>query len=145
MDRETARAIEWDCTRVLLRFYDCFDRWDYAAMVAFYAPDGLWHRAGQDLRGRAAILNALAQRARTQTVRHVLTNILVTPLDATHAEASCYVTAYRHDDGKPAVKPPIIAMPALLVQVAAQLTQVQEEWLISCQRTQRVFEFGAGS
>ena len=75
LSRETTRAIEWDCTQLLTRFFNAFDAWHYDEMAAMFAPDGVWHRASQELQG-ATILLALNARSCTQRVRHVVTNIL---------------------------------------------------------------------
>ena len=95
MTRDEARAIEWDCAQILIRFFNEFDGWRYREMVALFAPDGVWHRQGRALRGAEAILAVLAQRSTTQTVRHVVTNVQVTALDADTAKSLLYVTAYQ--------------------------------------------------
>ncbi|MCW5643108.1 MAG: nuclear transport factor 2 family protein [Rhodoferax sp.] len=147
MERDAARAIEWDCSQTLLRFYDRFDRWDYEGMLDLCTMDGVWQRAGKELRGRDAIVSELKQRSRTQTVRHVLTNILVSAVDPAHANASCYLTAYRHDDGRMGNDdvPPVISLPAMLVLVTAQMLHSPQGWQISRQTMRRVFNFGNAS
>ncbi len=50
MNRDEARAIEWDCAQILIRFFNEFDARHYGEMVALFAPDGVWHRQGRALR-----------------------------------------------------------------------------------------------
>ena len=140
LSREAARAIESDCTQVLTRFFNAFDHWRYDDMVAMFAPDGVWHRAGKSLKG-AAILEALNARSRTQTVRHVVTNIQVDVADASRAEFILYVTAYMHDTGTKATGPPKIQSPYLLLVVLGTLVRVGEDWKITSMSMNREFEF----
>ena len=53
MTREAERAIEWDCAQVLTRFFNYFDQWRYEDMADLFAEDGVWHRQGRALAGRA--------------------------------------------------------------------------------------------
>jgi SnoaL-like domain len=140
LSRETTRAIEWDCTQLLTRFFNAFDAWHYDEMAAMFAPDGVWHRAGQELQG-AAILLALNARSRTQTVRHVVTNVQVDVRDASNADFLLYVTAYMHDCGVKAIKPPKIESPYLLLVVPGTLVRAGNCWKIASMSMNREFEF----
>lgn len=139
--RDTARAIEWDGTRTLTRFFNYFDQWRYDDMAALFAPDGVWHRQGKALRGEA-ILAALNTRSRTQTVRHVITNIQVDIVDDTVADFVLYVTAYMHDTGTKPLSPPKIRAPYLLLVVPGALVKVGDDWKIAHMSMNREFEFG---
>ena len=108
MTREAERAIEWDCAQVLTRFFNYFDQWRYEDMADLFAEDGVWHRQGRALAGRAAILAALAERSTTQRVRHVVTNLQIDVVDPDTAASLLYVTAYRHDSGAKQTEPPRI-------------------------------------
>ncbi|CAN5688618.1 hypothetical protein BH11PSE7_BH11PSE7_35900 [soil metagenome] len=140
-ERSIARAIEWDCSQLLLRFYDCFDNFDYAGMAALFTQGGVWHRAGKALAGREAIVAELDKRPRTQTMRHVVSNLLVTAHTAQEASASCYITAYRHDDGKPSSSVPVIASPYLMLVATARFTRTPDGWQMTEQVMKREFEF----
>jgi SnoaL-like domain len=140
LDREAARAIEWDCTQLLTRFFNAFDQWRYDDMAAMFAPDGVWHRAGKSLKG-ATIMDALNARSRTQTVRHVVTNIEVSVRDASTADFILYVTAYMHDSGAKATKPPKITSPYLLLVVPGTLVRAGDDWKIASMSMNREFEF----
>ena len=140
LSREAKRAIEWDCTQLLTRFFNAFDAWRYDDMVAAFAPQGVWHRAGKALTG-GAILEALDARSRTQTVRHVVSNIQVDVVDAEAADFVLYVTAYMHDSGTKATKPPKISSPYLLLVVPGRLIRLGGDWKIASMHMNREFEF----
>jgi hypothetical protein len=141
MNRDEARAIEWDCAQLLIRFFNEFDAWRYREMVKLFAPDGVWHRQGRALRGADAILAVLEQRSTTQPVRHVVTNIQVTVMDADTARSLLYVTPYQHDTGERAIAPPLIRSPSLLLEVPGELVRTEDGWRISSLTMTRVFEF----
>ena len=142
MDTAHRIATEWDCRQLLLRFYDCFDRFDYDGMARLFTSDGIWHRTGKALHARGGMVAELSTRSTTQTMRHVVTNLIVRAQDDGHAEGSCYLTAYRHDDGQAKSGPPSITSPYLLLIVTARFARVQEGWRIQEQVMKREFEFG---
>ena len=82
---------------------------------------------GLDRREAAQYLQALGQRRCELTV------------------GSCYLTAYRHDDGQAKSGPPSISSPYLLLVVTARFERVEQGWRIQEQVMKREFEFaGAG-
>lgn len=140
MERSAERDIERDCERVLLRFFDAFDRGDYAAMAAMFAADGAWHRAGKVL-ARDDIVPELLRRPAHQRVRHVLTNILVDVQDADHASLRCYLTAYRNlDVNRPAAQQRLRA-PWLFLELTARMRRTDRTWSFVEQVVRREFEF----
>ena len=140
MDRNTERAIEWDCQQLLVRYYDAFDRWDYAAMSEMFTPDGVWHRAGKALTGLGLVAE-LEKRPKAQQVRHVLTNILVTPRDAEHADLRAYLTCYRNADVTRAPSDQKIRGPFLMLLVTAKCVLTTAGWRLEEQVMKREFEF----
>ncbi len=141
VSRDVARSIEWDCARTLTRFFNYFDQWRYEDMIALFALDGVWHRQGKALQGEA-IMAALNARSRTQTVRHVITNIQVDVKDTTSTDFILYVTAYTHDSGVKADTPPVIQMPSLLLVVLGELVKRGDDWKIARMSMNREFVFG---
>ena len=89
-----------------------------------------------------AIWPRLNARSRTQTVRHVITNIQVDVVDATAADFILYVTAYMHDTGTKPLSPPKIQTPYLLLVVPGALVKVGDDWKIAHMSMNREFEFG---
>ena len=142
INRDIARAIEWDCAQNLTRFFNYFDQWRYDDMAAMFAPDGVWHRAGKSLQGEAVIIAELNKRSRTQTVRHVITNVQVDVTDESSAEFMLYVTAYIHDSGTKAADPPKIQMPSLLLVVPGQMVKWDGQWKVASMSMNREFVFG---
>lgn len=140
MDRSVEREVEWDCQRVMLRFYDAFDRGDYAAMVAMFAAGGVWHRAGKAL-AKDQIAAELELRPRRQRVRHVLTNILVEARDFDHADVRCYLTVYRNPDVARPPEQQRLRAPSLFLQVTASLQRQADTWCLTEQVMRREFEF----
>jgi hypothetical protein len=143
MTREAERAIEWDCAQVLTRFFNYFDQWRYEDMADLFAEDGVWHRQGRALAGRAAILAALAERSTTQRVRHVVTNLQIDVVDPDTAASLLYVTAYRHDSGAKQTEPPRIRAPYLLLVVPGRLRRTEAGWKIARMEMNREFQFEA--
>jgi hypothetical protein len=140
VERALEREIEHDCERLLLRFYDAFDRGDYAGMAAMFAADGAWHRAGKVL-ARDQIVPELLRRPADQRVRHVLTNVLVEAQDADRASLRCYLTAYRNPDVN---RPPAqqrLRAPWLFLELTARLRRGDGEWSFVEQVVRREFEF----
>ena len=145
MDRDAIRAVEWDCAQVLTRFFNAFDQWRYEDMAGMFAPDGVWHRAGKSLSGKDVIVAELNKRSRTQTVRHVITNTQVDVQGAHTADFLLYVTAYIHDSGVKADKPPKIQMPSLLLVVPGKMVKQGDDWKIASMSMNREFEFSTAS
>jgi ketosteroid isomerase-like protein len=145
MDAESRRIIEWDCQQVLTRFINCLDARDYEGLSACFAPDGVWFRPGGPVRGPSAIHAAVAGRPdpASLTIRHVISNIVVDPLDEDHAEAVTYLTVYRYE-GAPSEKGLAPLLGPYMVGVSAnKLVRVGTKWRISEKRTQRIFERSA--
>jgi hypothetical protein len=145
MDRDAARAIEWDCAQTLTRFFNYFDQWRYEDMAGMFATEGVWHRAGKALQGKDVIVAELNKRSRTQAVRHVITNVQVDVKDDAAADFLLYVTVYIHDSGEKATKPPKIQMPSLLLVVPGQMVKRGDAWKIASMSMNREFEFGPAS
>ena len=81
MDRNDQRAIEWDCTQLLIRFYSLLDEKNYEALADLFADDGVWVRLGRELVGGPAILAAMSERDDWLTA-HLVSNIRIDIIDA---------------------------------------------------------------
>jgi hypothetical protein len=141
-DREAdERAAQWDCTQLLIRFFNAFDAFRYDEMASLFAPDGVWHRQGRALAGRAAILAALGDRSPTQTVRHIVTNVEIAVTGRDVARSLLYLTAYSHDSGAAPREPAEIAAPSLLLTVPGSLVRTNDGWRIASLTMTRTFVF----
>lgn len=139
MDREAARAIEWDCQQTILRFTAAFDAGNFSEMAEYFAPDGIWVRAEGPCHGHAGLQELGRKRSAQILVRHVLSNIRVDVLDATHARATTYVTVYRHDFAD-AVKLPAPLHLELFGEYADDLELIGGRWLIARRAATAVFK-----
>ena len=140
MTRDEARAVEHDCARHILDFYEAFDLGQYDRMAAMFTPQGVWHRAGLALCG-PAIVAELEKRPATQRVRHVVTNVRVEAMDPERAQASFVITAYRGDASAPLPAGGLAGALWLVVRVQASLVWRDGQWAFASQSTQREFVF----
>ena len=84
MDRDREREIEWDCQKVRRQYYHHVDQREYDEAVLLFTPDIHWHVMRLDLHGRDAVRGAFGGLT-DATIRHVLTNTVVTVIDEAHA------------------------------------------------------------
>lgn len=78
--------------KVTLAFFRCLDTREHAAASALFAPNGVWHRGGTSLTGRAAILAALEKRPAERSTAHLLSNLWAETIDPDHARVHFYLT-----------------------------------------------------
>jgi hypothetical protein len=132
MDRNTEREIEWDCTQVVIQFYNALDARRYDDLVALFAEDGSWNRQGEDTTGRDAIMAAMQERPgpENQQIRHMATNIQVFIADADHARTQEYVTIYRHDSDTPIKGPAPMDGPGIIFLYEDEMVRAPEGWKI---------------
>lgn len=110
MQRDVARAIEWDCTQLVYSFYGALDEQRYEDLANLFVDGGVWNRLGKDLVGRDAILAAMKSRKDWLTA-HLVTNVRVNVVDETHAETIQYITLYRHEGWAPEKGPAPVVLP----------------------------------
>ena len=124
-------AAQPELTQLVNAFFYRLDEFQYEELVALMEPDALWHRQGKIQRGAQESLAALAQRSRTQRIRHVITNLQITDLDASAAKCVAYMTVYKHDDGVDAPIPRTIAGPSGFLLVSTHFRRHGDQWLIA--------------
>lgn len=100
MDRNQERGIEWDCQKVLRQYYHYVDHHEYDDAVRLFTDDATWKVMGLDLKGREEILEALHGGLGNDTIRHVLTNVIVNVLDEENAESWSYNAIYYSREGR---------------------------------------------
>jgi len=127
MDREAARAIEWDATQLLHRFYGCLDDKRYDELADLFTDDGVWVRLGKELVGKEQIRAAMAERDKWLTL-HLVTNIRVDILDSKRAETTQYITLYRHEDWEPAAGPGPVVLPLGILRHRDQIVRDRGAW-----------------
>lgn len=118
-----------DCERVVLRFTAAFDASDLNGMLAEFAFDGVWQRMEGAVRGHDGLRALMDARPPGLLVRHVVTNMRVTPAGPGSAACTSYVTVYRHDHGGAKPVPP--EQPALVGVYHDVLHKADQTWLLS--------------
>ena len=94
MDSETELGIEWDCQKLLRQYYHYVDQREYEKATALFTPDVDWEVMGLRVGSHEAMLEALQQSLGSDTIRHILTNAVVTVVDEDHATVKTYYTFY---------------------------------------------------
>ncbi|WP_088159657.1 nuclear transport factor 2 family protein [Achromobacter xylosoxidans] len=93
------------CESVVLEFFHALDTRRHEAAAALMAEDGVWHRQGRRLAGRAEILQVLNARAAERSTCHVITNLRLVELAGARATVGYFLTAYEsvphEQDGAP--------------------------------------------
>ena len=89
MTRDEARAIEWDCARLIAHYANLNDAARWSDLAALFAPNGRMARPSAPdmwIEGREAILAAFLSRP-ARTTRHVCSNIVVDVISDDEATA----------------------------------------------------------
>ena len=141
MDREQERAIEWECQKIMRRYYYYVDRREFEKAVDLFAPDVDWLSHGVKLDGRDELLKGLYASLGEGTVRHVLTNSVVSVTNEDQAICRSYNTLYYTADIEYQEADDPLAMdgPHRLLDSYAELTRTPDGWRISKRRSLIVF------
>src|SRR3546814_14073473 len=65
------------CLACVLKFFYALDIRDHETAASMLAPEGVWHRQGVALQGRAAVLEALAPRPESRRTCHIITHFRI--------------------------------------------------------------------
>ena len=86
------------CSQAVMRFYGALDAGDIAGVASWIAPEGVWHRQGQVLRGPAEVLAALQQRPAGRVTAHLVNNLVIDLDEASGVATARYMLmVFRHD------------------------------------------------
>ena len=138
MNPDQRRAVEIDVGRIVPCFFMHLDNQEFDSLADLMAPDGVWHRAGKELRGRAMLLAAMDARGATRRTRHLITNLIVDAIDGDHAEAVFYSTAFVHTDAAPDVIAPM-ELPSSIGTYRATFVRMPDGWRIAAFKSQMAF------
>lgn len=127
MERSLARAIEWDCTQHILKFYRYLDEKRYQELAELFADDGSWTRLNVELVGKGNILEAMRERDDWLTA-HLVTNVCVDIIDDVHANTTQYITLYRHEGWEESKGPAPVVLPLGVLRHRDQLVCINGEW-----------------
>lgn len=98
------------CSQAVMRFYGALDAGDIAGVASWMAPEGVWHRQGQVLRGPAEVLAALQQRPAGRVTAHLVNNLVVDLDEAGDmARVRYMLLVFRHDRQQAGTGPVAIA------------------------------------
>lgn len=139
MTRDEERAIEWDCQKVMRQYYHHVDHHEFEEAVELFTEDVTWSVMGIDLKGRDEILEALHGGLGNDTIRHVLTNVIVTVIDKDNAELWNYTTNYYSREGRREdMEGPLpFDGPHRLGDMFAKFRRVGSEWKIAARERGR--------
>ncbi len=132
MDVEQVHVIERECAKVLMQCRRHADMKEFEQAAALFAPDVVFRSGdGEPLVGREANLAAMHANIGDVFMRCVISNILVSVIDADHATATSYWIMYNHqqadvDDGKVTT-----AEPTRFCESEDAFVRTDEGWLIS--------------
>ena len=133
MTRDEERAIEWDCQKVLRLYYQHVDHHEFEEAVKLFTEDVTWKVMGLDLKGRDELLEALYGGLGNDSIRHVLTNMIVNAIDEDNAELWTYTTIYYSREGRREDKdgPLHFEGPHRFGDGYAKMRRVGDEWQIA--------------
>jgi hypothetical protein len=132
-------------TQLTNRFFWYLDEFRYEELVALMHEDATWHRQGKVLGGRAQILAALAERPRTQRIRHVVTNGFIDRIEGDTAHYIAYMIGYRADEGVVKPAPQTIDGPLRMLLIKSRFERRDGRWLFAEQIAAPEFEFRAAA
>jgi hypothetical protein len=100
VDELSLLSLERACARLVHGYARAADFGDSAAAAALFLEEGVLEMpGGKRFEGRAAIRKRLEEQPQGQVSRHVMTNLLVEPIDNDRARGFCYFTLYRGTRG----------------------------------------------
>jgi hypothetical protein len=127
MSPDEVRAMEWDCTKLIYRFYRCLDEHLYDELANLFTATGAWVRLGKELVGPQMILSEIRERKNWMTA-HLVTNVQIAVTDESHADSWQYVTLYRHEDWDPARGPAPVVLPLGILRHRDKLVREDGAW-----------------
>lgn len=96
MDEQTIATIERACTRLVHSYAHYADFGESRNAAALFTPEGVLEMPeGRHFAGREAIRKRLEEQPASQVSRHLISNLLIDPVDADRARGFCYFTLYR--------------------------------------------------
>jgi len=81
---------------LLHRLFFNLDERRYSQVAELFAPDGVWHRQGEQLQGGADVRRALERRPAQLRTRHLVSNTIIEAADGLTSESAHYVLVFAH-------------------------------------------------
>lgn len=131
MSANARREAELDAARAVTAFFAMLDARDHGKQWDQMTSDGIWDRAGSRLDSRQKFLAAMAERPRDLTIRHMISNLLVTVApDGKTAAATFNLLVYVFI-GDRGAKPAPLEKPSAISAFRAQCRPENGEWRIA--------------
>jgi len=126
------------CARLPVAYCWAFDMRDADTFVDLFSADAQWHRpSGETASGRDQIRTSFIKPL-AGMLRHVASNVLVTPVDRNHALGMSLATVYRGVARADA--PPILPAPIHVVEYRDHYRRDDDgRWRITLRHTSKVF------
>ncbi len=130
------------CAQLPIAYCWAFDTRDVDALVELFHADAQWQRPSGDIIIGREQIRASFMKPLAGILRHVASNVLVTPVDVQHATGKSLATVYRAteraDDAPPMLSPPIH-----IVQYDDHYRRDDDGcWRIASRRSRKVFVAG---
>ena len=125
------------CTRLCLDFANGIDARDHERCANVFASDAVFDHITGRIEGRDGVMRMLQSRPADMVIRHMCTNIDITPTGPTKATGRCYAAVFRStaDDRKLPLAPVV----PLMVEYHDEYALVEGRWAIRYRKTVPVF------
>ena len=129
------------CQQAVYRFFAALDAGDMEAVAGTFGDDGVWHRQGAQLRGRAGVAAAMAARPSGRTTAHLVQNVVAEFDDERNAHVHYLVLTYRHDapDGAPRPSTAPMVAPYSIAAYDDRMRLDGDAWRVVERRSQNIF------
>lgn len=135
MDDLQRLMAERACEKVIHRFAQALDAYDFEGVLQCWTEDGVLQAPGEDFSGYPGLRRWLEQREKDLICRHVMTNVQVNVLDAELAEAHSICATWRVR-GWRGREPGPITTPAFLVDFHDSFRRgATGEWRLALRRS----------
>ena len=132
MDIEQKHVIERECANVLMQCRRLADQKEYEKSAALFTPDFVFNSTGRDpIVGREANIESMYNLISDLFMRCVISNILVTVIDADHAESTSYWIMYRHKQADVDAGKVTTAEPTRFCESNDKFVRTEEGWRIA--------------
>ena len=132
MDVEQEHVIERECANVLMQCRRHADLKEFEKAAALFAPDVVFRSGDSDpLVGREANIAAMHANIGDVFMRCVISNILVTVIDADHATSTSLWIMYRHKQADVDAGKVTTAEPSRFCESEDTFVRLDEGWRIA--------------
>ncbi|SFU11293.1 nuclear transport factor 2 family protein [Mesorhizobium sp. YR577] len=140
METTDAPLAENEIRKQLYRFFLALDERQFDTMTQIMTPDGLWRRAGIEIRGGGMLLEVMGKRGADRHTRHILSNMIIDMETAEAATARFYSTAWVYV-GAPDEKGVCpIDIPSSIGVYTAKFARTEKGWQMADLRSKPAFK-----